>query len=312
MAQMETAADAVRAQLERILASGTFASATRHARLLRYLVERTLAGAGDQLKEYVLGTEVFDRPESYDPRLDSIVRVEVRRLRSRLEEYYRTEGASDPVLITIPRGNYAPLFEGRPAATNDVVRGAAEERSAADAASTVRDEGAPPRHRSMSRIVASVAAVAVVGVVVAALLDLNQDQRLARASTGAGIAVLPFEHYSTSEQDALLAKWLTDETTTALARIGTVSVASRTSAARFSSGSQSAEAVGTALDVDFLVEANAVFEEQNIRVTARLVDCRLDRKVWVGEYVIRRSDVSSGARRIASEAAGAVIEYHDR
>ena len=73
---------AVRAPLERVLASPLFSASERLSRFLRFAVEQVLEGHGDRLKEYVLGVEVFDRDERYDPRLDSIVRVEARRLRS--------------------------------------------------------------------------------------------------------------------------------------------------------------------------------------------------------------------------------------
>ena len=95
--------------------SQTFAGSDRMSRLLRYLVDRTLAGEADQLKEYVLGVEVFDRDQRYDPRLDSIVRVEVRRLRSKIDEYYAGPGTADSVSIAIPKGSYVPVFDARPA-----------------------------------------------------------------------------------------------------------------------------------------------------------------------------------------------------
>ena len=79
----------VRAALDHVLASQTFVNSGRLSRMLRFVVERTLDGQGDQLKEYLLGVEVFDRPSEYDPRLDSIVRVEARRLRAKLSEYLR-------------------------------------------------------------------------------------------------------------------------------------------------------------------------------------------------------------------------------
>src|SRR5688500_14338259 len=104
-------AAAVRAQLERILASPGFANAGRLSRFLRFVVERTLDGEGDQLKEYRLGTEVFDRPSDYDPRLDSIVRVEARRLRSKLAEYYEGPGRADPIAIRVDKGSYTAAFE---------------------------------------------------------------------------------------------------------------------------------------------------------------------------------------------------------
>jgi len=104
-----------RAQLERILASRAFAHAGRHSRLLRFTVEQAIEGQADRLKEYLLGTQVFGRDDSFDPRLDPVVRVEVHRLRARLGNYYQNEGRDDLLLIEFPKGGYAPLFRRRPA-----------------------------------------------------------------------------------------------------------------------------------------------------------------------------------------------------
>jgi hypothetical protein len=82
----------VRAQLERILADFATSGANRRSRLLRYLVERTLEDRSESLKESVIATEVFDRAPDYDPQIDSVVRVEVGRLRARLAEYYEKAG----------------------------------------------------------------------------------------------------------------------------------------------------------------------------------------------------------------------------
>jgi adenylate cyclase len=84
-------ADAIRVQLEKILASSGFAQAERKSRFLRFTVESVLAGRGDQIKEYLLGVEVFDREASYNPQIDPIVRVEAGRVRSKLKEY-KAEG----------------------------------------------------------------------------------------------------------------------------------------------------------------------------------------------------------------------------
>ena len=101
--------ECVRAQLDKILASDAFAGAERPGRFLRFVVEQALAG--NPLKETLLGVEVFGRNPSYDPRLDGVVRVEAVKLRSRLKEYYKTEGAGDPVRIDLPKGGYLPSFE---------------------------------------------------------------------------------------------------------------------------------------------------------------------------------------------------------
>ncbi len=102
---------AIREQLERILSGPQFAASEGARRLLRFVVDETLAGRADRLKEYTLATEVLGRDASFDPKLSPAVRVEAGRLRQRLEHYYLTLGRDDPVLIELPRGGYVPRFE---------------------------------------------------------------------------------------------------------------------------------------------------------------------------------------------------------
>jgi predicted ATPase len=107
--------DSVRVHLARLLRSDAFANAPSLRRLLSYVVDRSLEGQGDAVKEYAIGVDVFDRGEAFDPQTDTIVRVQARRLRSKLEEYYQGEGACDAVLIAIPKGGYLPRFLAVPA-----------------------------------------------------------------------------------------------------------------------------------------------------------------------------------------------------
>jgi adenylate cyclase len=100
----------VASQLEKILASSTFIRSKRLGRFLRFTVEQCLEGRQNALKEYLVGVEVFNKMESFDPRIDSIVRVEARRLRSKLERYYQTEGKDDAVVIQFRKGSYVPML----------------------------------------------------------------------------------------------------------------------------------------------------------------------------------------------------------
>jgi serine/threonine-protein kinase len=100
-------------QRDRILGSVTFRQVDRLKRFLRFIVSEALAGRGNQLKEYVIGVQVFDKDSSFDPRADPIVRVQARRLRARLERYYREEGGGDALVIELPKGGYAPVFKDR-------------------------------------------------------------------------------------------------------------------------------------------------------------------------------------------------------
>jgi len=103
---------AIRTQLGVLEASSAFRDSARHRRLLTFLVESTLKGEADGLKEFVIAAEVWDRNVSFDPRIHSTVRVEVGRLRTRLERYYASEGAHDDLRFSIPVGGYRVVFDG--------------------------------------------------------------------------------------------------------------------------------------------------------------------------------------------------------
>jgi len=99
--------------MERILSSGMFIRSKRLGRFLRFTVEQYLEGRQDALKEYLVGVEVFNKSETFDPRIDSIVRVEARRLRSKLDKYYATEGKDDSLVIQFRKGSYVPFIVTR-------------------------------------------------------------------------------------------------------------------------------------------------------------------------------------------------------
>lgn len=103
----------VREELALILKSRVFRLSMRMKRFLCFVVETTLEGRADCLKEYVIGTEVYDRKPPYEPSQDSIVRTEARRLRGKLKEYYEAEGDMDPLIISFRPGSYVPVFETR-------------------------------------------------------------------------------------------------------------------------------------------------------------------------------------------------------
>src|SRR5215510_2142310 len=99
--------ESVLEELERILASGEFAQSERLKRFLRHIVQATLASRGEELKEYTIGRDVYDRGSDYDPRTDSIVRVESIRLRNKLQQFYRSS-SGEKVTIELPKGSYTP------------------------------------------------------------------------------------------------------------------------------------------------------------------------------------------------------------
>lgn len=108
----------IRAQLDRILASPEFLASERGRRFLRYIVEQTLAGHGEQLKAFAIAQAVFGRDASFDAQNDPVVRIEAGRIRRALERYYLICGSSDPINITIPKGGYTPRFSSGEAISN--------------------------------------------------------------------------------------------------------------------------------------------------------------------------------------------------
>lgn len=273
--------DEIRAELERILASKGFANAGRLSRLLRYVVDKTLANDVDHLKEYAVGVEVFDRDEKYDPRLDSIVRVEAGRLRSRLDEYYNGEGAAAPIRITLPRGGYVAQFEARPPVT-----------AAAGARTSAK--------RAWQSLPLTIGLI----VAVAALVIWSAGSTRTPAETGApGVAVLAF----TGGDDGLAAR-LTENVTAELARLNTVSVPSYTSATEFAGRRVPLREIAAALNVDFVLESTVERESDGVLITARIVDAATDRKIWVADYRGAADDVRGVSQRLAFDVSAEVIK----
>jgi TolB-like protein len=106
----------IRAHVDRLLASPDFHIPARRARLLRYLVDRAAAGQGEQINEYSIGVDVFERPASFDPKIDAVVRAEVSRLRQNLKEHYARGSYADGTILELPARSYVPVFRSVPPA----------------------------------------------------------------------------------------------------------------------------------------------------------------------------------------------------
>ena len=107
---------AVQQQLEKLLATPLFNSSKRYPSFLKFVVTRSLAGQTDQLKERILGVEIFGRPADYDTNTDPIVRVTAAEIRKRIEQYYQDPKHSQEIRLYLPAGSYAPQYSwpGRP------------------------------------------------------------------------------------------------------------------------------------------------------------------------------------------------------
>ncbi len=126
-----------KAELEAVLASSLFVRTPSLANLLSYLCQKYFQGEADLLKEYTIGVEAFGRAPDFDKKEDSIVRVEIRRLREKLRQYYETEGADRPIRLTIPVGHYVPVF---------TKNGAASPQSCTDSSAPAEAQDSLPAH----------------------------------------------------------------------------------------------------------------------------------------------------------------------
>ncbi len=111
LTRVEIEADEIRAQVERLVRSKAFETSEVHRRLLQYLADKTIQGEAERLKEYTIGLEAFGKPDSYDPRHDSIVRLQVGRLRQKLAAYYQNEASANDLVISLPKGGFKLNFE---------------------------------------------------------------------------------------------------------------------------------------------------------------------------------------------------------
>ena len=100
----------IRTQLQKVLASTAFANAERLRRFLEFVVEHTLSSPNEHLKEMIIGIELYAGHGEFDPRITAVVRVDATRLRTKLREYYSSEGAADALIIDLPKGSYRPVF----------------------------------------------------------------------------------------------------------------------------------------------------------------------------------------------------------
>lgn len=261
---MQSEANAIRAELDRVLSDPAFSGANRRSRLLRYLVEETLEDRGASLKESVIATDVFDRSADYDPQVDSVVRVEVGRLRARLAEYYEKAGARDGVRIEIPKGGYRPVF---------VFREIAE------------TSPQPPPRRGVAPIAAAIVLIAILAVVF----------WRTRVSPPAGIttvAVLPFLNLSGNNAYEYLSDGVSDELTEVLAESRDLRVVARTSAFQYKGKSVDIREIGRNLRAGAILEGSiARSDNGRVRVIAQLIRASDGYHLWSHTYDGEMSEI---------------------
>jgi serine/threonine-protein kinase len=235
----------VRQHLAKLVASPLFAAAGKRIRFLTFLVERALAGDADSIKEYLIGVEVYDRPEGYDPRTDPIVRVEASRLRAKLLEYYETAGKDDPIRILLPKGRYVPVFEDRRKTPIEL---------------PVSIPSKPAR--------AWIFAASILAIM--ALLGAGWYSSRPKAEANVfSIAVRPLVGLSPDAETAALASGISEELTTELAKIP---------------GLRITELAGAKRAQGHVLEGTVRREGQRVRVAMKLIDMAEGYHLWAETY----------------------------
>jgi TolB-like protein len=209
-------------------------------------------------------------------------------LRSRLDEYYNGEGAASAIRVSLPRGGYVAQFEPRADAPPPV---AAPVPAVA------------PNGRAWAAWPLTAGLICAVAAMVVWLGGWNRTP----PKSGPAIAVLAFGQMSPTAADASLAARITESVTTELARLGTVGVASHTSAMQFAGRQQPLRDIAAALDADFILEASVEREPNGVLVTTRIVDAETDRKIWVADYRAAAGDVRGISQRIAFDVSAELL-----
>ena len=321
----------VRAELDRVLSSRTFQGAEAQKRFLRYAVEHTISGNANEVKEYTLGVHVFSRGERFDPRLDPIVRVEARKLRTRLTKFYDSEGGQ--FRIELPPRGYVPAFREvtpeeafsehavgrdhclvpqdnlhnpRPhdaqAHPNKEVTGGSQDTT--QLASQARPPSAKHR-RDISLRILWMAALLVftTAAIYAGKLFLGRNA----SELPASIAVLPFQNLGA--RDDSFSDGLAAELIDSLGRVQGLQVVARTSAFQFRGTEADIRDIGKKLNVRAVLEGSVRIYGNRLRITAELDDAANGFRMWSDSYERDLTDVLLVQRDI-SQAIVSALQAH--
>ena len=292
----ESDQEAIRHQLDRILHSGPFHQSQRRQRFLEYLVNETLAGRGERLKGYNVALEVFDRPETFDPILDPIVRIEAARLREKLREYYGADGQGDLIRIDLPKGTYTPHIEFRPTVTSD---------SPSGRPSVVTSQSGS-RKATLGFLAAS--AIAVLLVLLAGFGAWRWFNPLSPSSEKGSIAVLPFENIGNDPKWDRFADGITEDIVTDLSHSKDLFVVARNSTEVYRGKPADVRSIGRDLGARYVLEGSIQPTGDQVRVTAQLVEAASGSHVWSERYDRPVDDLfavqNDLTQRIAATIAG--------
>ena len=302
----EPSPQAVRAALQQILSSSQFRGSDRLRQFLRFVVEQKLEGRGDSLKEYVLGVEVFERGDSFDPRIDTIVRTEARKLRSRLSEYYERQGSSVAVRIDFARGSYAPIFRHIPPPPQTIESPARQPSERGASESTLKVSWLD---RWRGPLTLAVLLLAVAG----GAYSFHLRDHLTIHSDARSIAVLPFVDLSEIREGDIFGDGLAEELINSLGQVPGLHVVARTSAFQFKGKDVDVREIGRKLNVRNVLEGSIRQSGNHLRISVRLEDASNGYQLWSKSYDRELKDalvIQSEISQVIVKAMG--VEFASR
>ena len=298
----------VRSQLENVLASELFSRSERLSAFLRFVVDETLDGRGETLKEPVLAHQLYGKEANFDGASNPIVRVDARRLRDKLREYYADR--TDPVVISLPKGSYVPAFEflaGTTPAPN--AQSLAAENEPPDFASREPTPAIDLPTAARWRVFGWRGAAVALGMAAlfaggSAALYLATARPTAPTSR-IMLAVLPFQNLTGDPEQEYLCDGLTEEMIAILGGVDSsrLGIIARTSAMHYKNTTKRADEIGRELGVSYLLETSLRRIGDRARITAQLIEVETQRHVWVEQYERDAQDALVLQREVAATVA---------
>jgi serine/threonine-protein kinase len=282
---LPVAGEDVLAHLDAVASSPGFVSAPRKIQFLRYLVERALGG--QTVTEYAAGVDVFDRPESFNPSEDSIVRTEATRLRQKLREYYATH--RDGLRIELPLRSLTPIF---------ISPNPAIDTMAPESAGHPETSGEPRRRAWM--LWAAGAVVVVTGLLLAwRAFRFNPETP--------SVAILPFLNLTGDPSQEYLSDSITDELTEALAETTKLRVVARTSAFQFKGKMQDVREIGRRLNVAAIVEGSVRRSNGQLELIIQVIRTENALHIWSKKFDVADRDIRDVETEIAQSTQRSLL-----
>ena len=286
----------IKEQLARLLESGVFKQADRLSRFLEYIVEASLSGRSKKLNQYLIGLEVFDRDETFDPAVDSAVRVEAGRLRAKLREYYTEIGQNDPILIELPKGSYAVKIQTK------ISAGVSE---------------TPTKGWSSigQKITPTILFLGVIIIGTYLIYSISEDitstndatsttqnsdansnldtgpQTILESSGKPTIAILPFDNMSNDPEQEYFSDGITEDIITDLSKISGLFVIARHSTFIYKGKQVNIKEISRQLGARYVLEGSVRKAGGQLRITAQLIDAQTNNHLWAERYDRELNDI---------------------